>query len=59
MISNVEKAQAEREEFVKATGKCITCKKNPVAPGSLRCGECEKKTEDLLKSLGFVTAGRG
>jgi len=51
VFAEVEREHAEQEKYVKETGKCFACKKNPVAPGQLRCEACVKRTEEILKQL--------
>jgi len=59
MVADVQKRGAEAVKYVKETGLCCACRKNPVAgsPDPLRCEACVDKTEQLLKGLkgsGFV-----
>jgi hypothetical protein len=61
-IAEAQAKQAKDMEYVKATGKCCVCKKNPVVPEGLRCAACVKKTDDILKKLrgpGFVEISVG
>jgi hypothetical protein len=50
----IQKARTKQEEairYVKETGKCCACKKNPVAKEELRCQECIDESEKILKQL--------
>lgn len=48
----IKASMKKREEdgrFVKKTGLCASCKKNPVRPGFLDCTKCSRKIEKLIK----------
>ena len=43
MIADARRRSAEADEYVKKTGLCGACKKNPVADGQRRCQPCLDK----------------
>jgi hypothetical protein len=53
MIEGIKARGEALEKYVKETGLCCACKKNPVegSPDPLRCKECVDETERLLKQL--------
>jgi hypothetical protein len=51
VLTDINRRHAEQEAYVKATGKCFACKKNPVVPDGLRCQSCLDRTEEILKQL--------
>ena len=53
MVADALKKGVIAMEYVKETGLCCACKKNPVegSPDPLRCKACVDETEKLLKQL--------
>lgn len=51
MIKGARTKQELAIKYVKETGLCCACKKNPVAESQLRCQKCIDKTEKILKEL--------
>ncbi len=52
MISEHMKKVEEAQKYVKETGLCSNCKKNPVVEDDLRCQECIDETNNILRELG-------
>ena len=51
MIQADRTKQEQALRYVKETGKCCACKKNPAAGGELRCQKCIDESEKILKQL--------